>query len=84
MRGNPSMNFNIYIDEVTGERLNRLAAKRRASRNSIIRDALTDYLDREVAGTWPDAILSFTGVPDMPPFESGRVLLKEPVDDPLA
>ena len=33
---------------------------------------------------WPDCILSFEGIPEMPPFEQDRHLLHEPSEDPLA
>jgi sulfide:quinone oxidoreductase len=33
---------------------------------------------------WPDEVLAFRGMADMPPFESGRDSLKPPVADPLA
>jgi hypothetical protein len=32
---------------------------------------------------WPDIILAFEGVPDMPPFEQDRVHLRPPSEDPL-
>lgn len=32
---------------------------------------------------WPDIILSFEGVPDMPPFEQDRAHLLPPSEDPL-
>lgn len=43
------------------------------------------YVDASQAADnrWPDIILSFEGVPDMPPFEQDRDHLLPPSEDPL-
>ena len=40
------MNFNVYIDKQTGDRLGRLAKTRRTSRNALIGEALAHLLER--------------------------------------
>lgn len=78
------MNFNIYIDKQTGERLDRLARKRRTSRNALIREALTDLVGRRHASGWPAEVLEFEGLPEARRFEFARGKLKLPRKDPLA
>jgi predicted transcriptional regulator len=78
------VNFNIYLDESTGKKLARVAARSRLSRNALIRKAVQAWLERESRPAWPDAILSFEGIGDFEPFESRRVELRAPARDPLA
>jgi predicted transcriptional regulator len=78
------MNFNIYIDDETGERLNQAAHKTGQSRNALIRRALDDWLNRRGASQWPDEVAGFNGLASMPRFEDTRDKLKPPASDPLA
>jgi hypothetical protein len=43
-----------------------------------------DWLHEEGDQAWPQEVLNFQGVPDMPSFESYRSELAPPKDDPLA
>lgn len=78
------MNFNVYIDKRTGERLERLAKTRRTSRNALIREALAHLLERGAKAEWPSEVLSFQGVPKATPFEDTRRKLGAPRQDPFA
>ncbi len=78
------MNFNIYLDDETGQQLNDAAEQAGETRNAMIRRAVGEWLARYGKPQWPDEVLSFNGVADMPPFEASRDKLKPPVDDPLA
>ena len=78
------MNFNVYIDKDTGERLGRLAKTRRTSRNALVREALGHLLEKGAGGEWPRAVLEFCGVPAVRPFERARRGLKVPRLNPLA
>lgn len=78
------MNFNIYLDDETGRRLAAAAEHAHASRNALIRQAVSEWLDRQAQGQWPDAVLEFQGMADMPAFEAGRDRLEAPSADPLA
>lgn len=78
------MNFNIYLDEQTGKRLTRVAAKSRKSRNALIRDAIRGWLAVEGKAVWPDLVLEFEGVKGVEPFESHRKRLRAPARNPLA
>ena len=78
------MNFNIYLDDETGQHLNQLAKQVGESRNALVRQAVGDWLRRHGKAQWPDEVLAFEGSADMPLFEAGRDRLKPPVTDPLA
>lgn len=78
------MNFNIYLDDDTGARLDRLATKRGQSRNALIREAVSELVARNEQGAWPPIVASFRGVESAPRFERLRDELAEPDSDPLA
>ena len=78
------MNFNVYIDKKTGERLERLAKTKHKSRNAVIREALADLLDNESPSGWPREVLDFKGLPKTRPFEDMRQKLGAPAEDTLA
>ena len=40
------MNFNIYLDDETGQQLNQLAQRARESRNTLMRQAVSDWLNK--------------------------------------
>ena len=77
------MNFNIYIDKHTGERLRRLARTRRTSRNALVREALARLLERNSQAGWPEAVIDFGGVPGSRRFEDSRRMLGRSASDPL-
>jgi hypothetical protein len=78
------MNFNIYLDDETGQQLNLVAKQVGENRNALVRRAVSEWLNRHGKPQWPDEVLTFRGMPDMPPFEAGRVSIKPPIADPLA
>lgn len=78
------MNFNVYVDQRTGERLNRLARARRTSRNALVREALAQLLEPGHKAAWPAEVLEFQGIKNAPPFEHARRKLLSPRSDPLA
>jgi metal-responsive CopG/Arc/MetJ family transcriptional regulator len=78
------MNFNIYLDDATGQQLNQVAKQAGESRNALIRQAVNAWLKQHSKPQWPDEVLTFRGLVDMPPFETGRDGLKPPASDPLA
>ena len=78
------MHFNIYLDDETGEQLNKAAERAGESRNALIRRAVGEWLKRSGRPQWPDEVLSFQGMPDMPSFEDGRSELEPAPVDPLA
>lgn len=77
------MNFNVYLDDPTVERLDALARKRGKTRNALIREAVAALLERGSGGGWPDAVLNWQGDPSAPAFEDARKSLVPPRKDPL-
>ena len=78
------MNFNIYIDDETGRQLSQAAKTAGASRNALVRQAVSEWLHRRSQPQWPDEVLGFKGMSAVPPFEADRNKLKAPAADPLA
>lgn len=78
------MNFNIYLDDETGQQLNKVAKKAGESRNALVRKAVSEWLKRHGKSQWPEDVQAFKGLPDMPPFEASRDRLRPPAADPLA
>ena len=79
-----AVNFNIYLDDVTGQQLVAAAEQSAETKNALIRKAVSEWLARHGAAQWPDVVLSFNGIADVPPFESGRENMRPPAADPLA
>jgi predicted transcriptional regulator len=78
------MHFNIYLEDETGLRLTEAAQQAGENRNALIRRAVQEWLSRHDNPQWPEAVLNFTGMPDMPAFEAGREHLAILQDDPRA
>lgn len=79
------MNFNIYLDDALAQALQRLAKRRKVSRNALIRKAVEDLVTREThSRNWSSAVLEWQGAPEFEPFESHRSRLRAPSEDPLA
>jgi metal-responsive CopG/Arc/MetJ family transcriptional regulator len=78
------MNFNIYLDDETGQQLNRVAKQAGKSRNALVRQAVSEWLKQHSKPQWPDVVLAFKSMADTQPFEAGRDSLKPTASDPLA
>jgi predicted transcriptional regulator len=78
------VNFNVYVDKETGEKLQRLAKRRCTSRNALVREALARLLEEENVPAWPAAVMEFQGVAGARPFEDSREILEPPARDPFA
>lgn len=78
------MHFNVYIDDETGQELNRAAEQSGETRNALIRKAVSAWLYRQAPAQWPDAVLEFEGMPNLASFEATRAQLQAPPADPLA
>ena len=78
------MNVNLYLDDETGQQLTLAAQGSGENRNALIRQAVAEWLARHTKPQWPEAVLGFQGIPDMPPFEASRDQLTPPSADPLA
>lgn len=78
------MNFNIYLNKGTGERITRIAKASHRSRNSIINEALEEWMEKHAKARWPKDFFNFTPMEDVPDFKSFRDELKDNLsEDPL-
>lgn len=74
------MNFNLYLDDELGQKLESICQLTGKKRNTLIREALEAWLSQYPISKWPTSIQEFQGVPQMIPFESYRDELNEPSD----
>lgn len=72
------MNLHIYIEDSLGEKLTTYAKKCNRKRNSIIRQAIKDWIERHTEKKWPDSVLKFKGIPTFPNIKSLRNNISTP------
>lgn len=77
------MNFNVYLDDNTVDRLNALARKRGTTRNALIREAVAHLLEGKAGAAWPAIVREFGGEPGAEPFEASRRRIRPPKKDPF-
>lgn len=79
------MNFNVYLKKETGERVSRMARSLHRSRNSIVNEALDEWLSKHTKTKWPKNFFDFSPIEDIEDFKSLRRDLKNNIpEDPLA
>jgi metal-responsive CopG/Arc/MetJ family transcriptional regulator len=78
------MNINIYIEDALGNALNEQTKKRGISRNAIVREAIREWVTRHEIKHWPNSVLAFKGISSIDSFESHRIELSSPKEDPFA
>lgn len=77
------MNFNVYVGKRTGERLNKAAKTAHRSRNSIVNEALEQWLTANSQEQWPKSFFEYDPIEEVPDFESYRKELGSINEDPL-
>lgn len=78
------MNFNVYLKEEIGSKVTKAAKKLHRSRNSIINEALEEWLERHRSSQWPKGFFSFDPITDAPDFKEFRKDLTNNIsEDPL-
>jgi len=78
------MNFNVYLKKDIGEMVTKTAKKLHKSRNSIVAEALEEWLERHAPLAWPENFFNFDSIEDVPNFKDMRKDLKNVSEDPLA
>ena len=79
------MNFNVYLPKKIGEQLDKAISVLHCSRNSIITEALRDWLGKHLAAEWPSGFFDFQPLENVPDFKALRKDLANNVkEDPLA
>lgn len=77
------MHFNVYLDDQTGQLLTDAAQQNGQPRNALIRQAVSEWLERQGKPQWPEEVMAFKGMADMPLFEASRDKLMPPSAEPL-
>ncbi len=75
------MNINVYVEDELGHNLGDLAKKTGKSRNSIVREAIQEYIAKQMSAKWSEKILAFQGIDEGIEFESYREDLLPPNDE---
>lgn len=79
------MNFSVYLNKRMGEKITKMARSLRRSRNSIICEALEEWLISHSRAKWPKHFFDFPPIEDVPDFKALRKDLKDNLsEDPLA
>lgn len=74
------MNFNVYLNKETGKKITQLAKSLHRSRNSIVNEALEEWLSKNVKTEWPKNFFDFSPIEDVPDFKS----LRNELDDNIS
>lgn len=77
------MNFNVYVNKNTGDRVAKMAKTLHRSRNSIVNEALEEWLNKHTPSRWPKGFFDFDSVEDVPDFKALRRDLNPIKEDPL-
>ena len=71
------MNFSIYLDDKTNAEITDQANLLGKSKNTIIREAIEEWLKLHRSKKWSKNIMNFQGDPEFKEFESYRDKLDE-------
>ena len=72
------MNINIYLEDYLAKQLELHAKKFHKKRNSIVREAIKEWLVKHSERRWPSSIMQFKGIKDFPDMEEIRHNIIEP------
>jgi metal-responsive CopG/Arc/MetJ family transcriptional regulator len=71
------MNLNIYLEEELAKKLAVYSEKLNRKKNSIVREAIRDWVEKHTKKKWPKSILEFKGIKDFPSVTE----LRQDIDD---
>lgn len=77
------MNFSIYVNKELADKISKLSKTFRRTRNSVINEALEEWVKKHNKSTWPKNFFEFEAVSDFPTAQELRKGLKTPKKDPL-
>lgn len=66
------MNINIYIEDQLAIQLSQYAKKFHKKRNSIVREAIKDWLKKHEQSQWSKSVMQFKGICDFPDISEIR------------
>ncbi len=77
------MNFNVYLEDEIGKKLEAISQKENVSRNALIRQAVKLLIDSKKQSQWSEDILNWNGIKEEISFESYRNELIPPSEKEL-
>ncbi|MDJ0575273.1 MAG: ribbon-helix-helix domain-containing protein [Xenococcaceae cyanobacterium MO_234.B1] len=77
------MNFNVYLEDEIGKKLEAISKKENVSRNALIRQAVKLLIDSKKRSQWSEDILNWNGIKEEISFESYRNELIPPAEKEL-
>lgn len=66
------MNLTVCLSKELGERVNKTAKSLHRSRNSIVKEAVDEWLERQVTSEWPKSFFDFASIEEVPDFQATR------------
>jgi len=66
------MNMTVYIEDQLATQLSKHAEKLHRKRNSIVREAIKDWLNKNAQQKWSNTVLKFKGIEDFPDVDELR------------
>ena len=78
------MNFSVYLKQGLAKKISQRAKDLHRSWNSIVTEALEEWLNRHTLSNWPDHFFDFASIEDVPDFKDMRQDLRNEIsEDPL-
>lgn len=71
------MNLHIYLEDNLGYKLTNYSKQFHRKRNSIVREAIKDWIDNHEGKAWSKLIMEFKGIKDFPDVRTLRQNLNE-------
>jgi len=62
----------VYIEDQLATQLSKHAEKLHRKRNSIVREAIKDWLNKNAQQKWSNTVLKFKGIEDFPDVDELR------------
>lgn len=78
------MNFSIYVSKELAAKMTKFAKMSHRSRNSIITEALEEWLNMHTPSQWPKNFFDFEPLGKTANFDQFREDFKNISEDPLA
>jgi hypothetical protein len=78
------MHFNIWVNDDLMKDLTGIMEMEGKKRNTVISEAITQYIEHKRSSHWPDEIKNFSGIKGLKNwegFEADRLKLKRPKEN---
>lgn len=78
------MSFHVYVEPELEEKIEAVCKKTGRKRNTIVREALREYVEKLASQEWPDDVFRFKPDAELSRFESLRENMYQQRDDIFA